>query len=158
MKYLEALILCLLISCNKTDSFKTFNNLKDFNFVEFKNISIIYRYGTYVLTMGKTEPIFIRKGLVNNKITQIWTANQKDIHKTKEETQTIEELLMSFDKLKVMTLSVDDKDNVRFSYIADRKCTYYFLKLSPKNTLSDINKSSYKRYSDNWYLKIECSE
>jgi hypothetical protein len=154
----KVIFLFLLNSCTNTNSFTTFNNLKDMNFINYKNTSITYRRGTYIVSKDTLEPIFIEKASVSNKIKRIWYANQKEIHKTAEEINSLEELLISFDKLNVMHLSVDNKENVMFTYIADEKCTYYFLKLSPKNTINEINKSYYKKYSDNWYINIECSQ
>ena len=160
-------ILIILLSCvhflhgcahNKSLQEK-FNTLKGIDYSEFHDMSIVNRKGVYfVIYHGSTYKI--KRSVFTKKISSIEMAFSKDTNVllTKEDTNYIEHALKSFDKIKVLALSVDEKGNVLLSLPWYDRCTYHFLRLSSSSTLEDIKKQHYQNYEDNWYMNKECSE
>jgi len=156
------LLSCLpfLHGCANNKSLKEkFNALKSIDYSEFSDMSIVNRKGVYFVTYhGSTYKI--KRSSVTKKISSVEMAFSKDtnVMLTKKDTDYIEHALKSFDKIKVLALSVDEKGNVLLSLPWYDRCTYHFLKLSSLSTLEDIKKQHYQNYEDNWYMDKECSE
>ena len=160
-------ILIILLSCvpllngcahNKSLQEK-FTTLKGVDYSKFSDMSIVNRKGVYFITYrGSTYKI--KRSVLTKKISSVEMAFSKDtnILLTKEDTNYIEQALKSFDKIKVLALSVDEKGNVLLSLPWYDRCTYHFLRLSSSSTLEDIKKQHYQNFEDNWYMNKECSE
>jgi len=160
-------ILILLLSCvsllhgcahNKSIKEK-FNVLKGVNYSEFSGMSIVNRKGVYFITYhGSTHKI--KRSFFTKKISSVEMAYSKDTNMllTSKDMDHIEQALRSFDRLKILALSIDEAGNVLLSLPWYDRCTYYFLKLSSSNTLKDIKKQHYQNYERNWYMDKECSE
>ena len=65
---------------------------------------------------------------------------------------------MCFFIILMFTVTVDRENNLYLTLPWDDRCTYYFIRLSGKNTLKQINKDYYQHYVENWYYDKECSE
>ena len=148
-----------LYSCSNNKSLQCkFNTFKNTDFSEFQNTNILYRKGVYFIKYHDTtyvikrhifsKQIYYTKDVYNNREN---TLPQKDI-------TIIENILKSFDKLNIQSLSVDNKANIYISVPWANQCTYYFLKLSPKNTLIEIKKQYYQYYKDGLYIDKKCAE
>lgn len=136
-----------------------FNTLKGIDYSEFHDMSIVNRKGVYFVTYhGSTYKIKI--SVFTKRISSVEMAFSKDTNvlPTKEDTNYIEHALKSFDKIKVLALSVDEKGNVLLSLPWYDRCTYHFIRLSSSSTLEDIKKQHYQNYEENWYMNKECSE
>jgi hypothetical protein len=161
-KMLIILLSCIpfLQGCGHNKSLQEkFNALKSIDYSEFSDMGIVNRKGVYFVTYhGVTHKI--KRSLLTKKISSIESAFIKDtgVLQTKKDTDYIEYALKSFDKIKVLALSVDEKGNVLLSLPWHDRCTYYFLRLSSSSTLEDIKKKHYKIYENNWYMDKECSE
>ncbi|BEG99241.1 hypothetical protein [Bacteroides sedimenti] len=161
-KILIALLSCVLFlhGCTNSKSLQEkFNTLKVLDYSEFSNMCIVNRKGVYFVTyQGMTYKI--KSSFLTQKISSIEIAfsKEKGVLLTKKDTDYIEHALKSFDKIKVIALSVDEKGNVFLSLPWYNRCTYHFLRLSSSNTLENIKKLNYKAYDDNWYIDKECSE
>lgn len=161
-KIFIALLSCVIFlhGCAHSKSLQEkFNALKGLDYSEFCNMSIANRNGIYFVTYhGSTHKI--KKSFLTQKISSIEIAfsKEKEVLLTKKDIDYIEHALKSFDKIKVLALSVDEKGNVFLSLPWYDRCTYHFLRLSSSNTLEDIKKQHYKVYEDNWYIDKECSE
>ncbi len=149
-----------LCGCAHNESLQEkFNTLKDIDYSKFDGMMVVNRYGAYFVTYnGATYEI--KRNLLTKKISSIdiCFSKGKELSLTKKDVDYIQRALKSFDKMKVLALSVDKKENVSLSLPWQKGCTYYFLKLSPSNTLEDIKKTYYKVYKDKWYVYKECSE
>lgn len=161
----KALILLLscvsfLHGCAHNKSIKEkFNALKGINYSEFSDMSIVNRKGVYFVTYhGSTHKI--KRSFFTKKISSIERAFNEDttVLLTRKDTDHIEQTLRSFDRLKILSLSVDQAGNVLLSVPWYDGCMYYFLRLSSSNTLEDIKKQHYKNYKGSWYMDKECSE
>lgn len=158
----ETMFLCLffIYGCNCTNNIKgKFNTLKNIDYSEFKNMSIINRNGIYFVKYnGATYKI--KRNCFTKKIKSVERAfsPETNVLLTNEEIDFIELKLKSFDKIKVMSLAVDEIGNVFISIPWYNRCTYYFIKLSPTIDLQKINKEYYKLLENNWYIYKECSE
>lgn len=158
----KILFLCLSFTygCNSNDSIKEkFNTLKNIDYSEFKNMSIVNRNGIYFVTYnGSTHKI--KRSFFTKKVNSVERAfsPETDVLLTKEEIDFVELKLKSFDKIGVMSLSVDEIGNVFISLPWYDRCTYYFLKLAPTNDLQKINKGHYQLFENDWYLYKECCE
>ena len=136
-----------------------FNVLKGIDYSEFKDMSIVNRKGVYFVNYhGSTYKI--KRRFFTKNISSIEMAFKKDtnVMLTKEDIDYIKHALKSFNKVKVLALSVDKKGNVLLSLPWYDKCTYHFLRLSSSSTLEDIKKQNYQYYKDNWYMDKECPE
>jgi len=163
MKYLVYFIFLLIVfGCSNTDRIEDkFNVIESYNYSDFKNVSITKRKGSYMVTYeGLTYLIDIN--IFTGKITNIdrYSSNSQGlkVKLLKNERANLEDLLCSFDKLEVLSLSVDENSNVYISIPWVDRCTYYFVRLSSSNTLDDINRNNYLRYKDNWYTEKECAK
>lgn len=149
-----------LLGCAHKISLKEkFSALKSINYSEFSDMSIINRKGVYFVSYhGATYEI--KRSFFTKKISSVEMAFSKDTNVllTKKDTDYIELALKSFDKIKILSLSIDENGNVFLSLPWHDRCTYHFLKLSSSNTLEDIKKQHYQNYEDNWYMDKECSE
>jgi len=149
-----------LYGCAHNESLQEkFNTLKDIDYSEFDGMSVINRKGIYfVVYHGSTYKM--KRNFLTKKISLIEIVFNKDREMSlmKKDSDYIEHALKSFDRIKVLALSVDEKGNVSLSLPWHSGCTYHFLRLSPSNTLEDIKKQYYKVYKDNWYMYKECSE
>ena len=136
-----------------------FNTLKDIDYSEFSDMSIVNRKGVYFVTYHGSEHI-IKRNFFTKNISSIERdlSKEKDVLLTKKEAVYIEHALKSFDKIEVLVLSVDENGNIFLSVPWYDMCTYNFLRLSPTNTLKDIKMQNYQNYEDNWYMDKECSE
>jgi len=154
------LYLSFINSCTHYESLQEkFNTLKEIDYAEFNDMSIVNRKGVYFVTYrGSTYKIEIN--YFTESITSIERAfsEEKGILLTKKETDYIEKALKSFDKIGVIVLSVDEKGNVFLTLPWYDKCSYRFLRLSPTNSLEEIKKTYYQNYEDNWYMDKECAE
>lgn len=160
-------ILIILLSCvpllhgcahNKSLQEK-FNALKAIDYSEFRDMSIVNRKGVYFVTyQGETHKI--KRSFFTKNVSSVEMAFGKDtnIILAKKDVDYIEHALKSFDKIKVLALSVDEKGNVLLSLPWYDRCTYHFLKLSTTSTLKEIKKQHYQNYEDIWYMDKECSE
>lgn len=161
-KILIVLLSCVpfLHGCAHSESLQEkFNALKGLDYSEFSDMSIVNRKGVYFVTyQGVTYKI--KRSFLTKKISSIEMdlSKEKEMLLTKKDTDNIEHALQSFDKIKVLALSVDKKGNVFLSLPWYDRCTYCFLRLSSSNTLEDIKKQHYRSYEDNWYMDKECSE
>lgn len=122
-------------------------------------MSIVNRKGVYFVTYHEIT-YKIKVNSFAKKISSMKIVFNKDMSTlfTKQDSVHIEHALKSYRKMGVLALSVDKKENVLLSIPWSDRCTYYFLKLSPTNTLEDIKKQYYQNYENNWYLDKECSE
>lgn len=136
-----------------------FNDLERIDYSDFNDLSIINRKGVYFVTYHGAS-FKIKKKFLTEKISSIErTINKnRNVLLTKKDTIYFERALNSFDKIDILSLSVDEKRNVFLSVPWHDRCTYKFLRLSPLNTLEDIKKQYYTIYKDDWYLDKECSE
>lgn len=102
-----------LYSCSNNKSLQCkFNTFKNTDFSEFQNTNILYRKGVYFIKYHDTtyvikrhifsKQIYYTKDVYNNREN---TLPQKDI-------TIIENILKSFDKLNIQSLSVDNKANI----------------------------------------------
>lgn len=161
-KILIVLLSCVpfLHGCAHSESLQEkFNALKGLDYSEFSDMGIVNRKGVYFVTYhGSTYKI--KRSSLTQKISSIEIAfsKEKEVLLTKKDTDYIEHALKSFDKIKVLALSVDEKGNVFLSLPWHDRCTYHFLRLSSSSTLEDIKKQHYKVYEGNWYMEKECSE
>jgi 23S rRNA maturation-related 3'-5' exoribonuclease YhaM len=160
-RIVEILFLCLsfIYGCNSNSIKEKFNTLKNIDYSEFKNMSIVNRNGIYFVTYnGATHKI--KRSLFTKKVNSVERAfsSETDVLLTKEEIDSIEFKLKSFDKIKVLSLSVDKIGNVFISIPWYDRCTYYFIKLAPTNDLQKINKGHYQLLENDWYLYKECAE
>jgi len=133
------------------------NTLIGIDYSEFKDMSIVNRKGVYFVTYhGITYKI--KRGA--KKISSIEVAYSKDkkVLLAEKDIDNIEKVLKYFDKIDVLSLSVDKNGNVLLTLPWHDRCTYYLLKLSSKNTLEDLKKQYYHNYKENWYMYKECSE
>lgn len=136
-----------------------FNALKGIEYSEFSNMTIVNRKGVYFVTYEGIA-YKIKRSFITKKISSIekHLSKEKVVLLTKKDTDYIEHALKSFDKIKVLALSVDEKGNVFLSLPWYEGCTYYFRRLSPSSTLEDFKEQQYKVYEGNWYMDKECSE
>lgn len=161
-KLLIVLLSCVpfLHGCTHSESLQVrFNTLKGLDYSEFSDMSIVNRKGVYFVTYhGSTHKI--KRSFLTHKIYSIEIAfrKEKEVLLTKKDTDYIEHALKSFDKIKILALSVDDIGNVFISLPWHDRYTYYFLRLSSSSTLEDIKKQHYKAYEGNWYMDKKCSE
>ena len=161
-KMLILLLSCVpfLHGCAHSESLQEkFNTLKGINYSEFSDMSIVNRKGVYFVTYQGTA-YKIKRNPLTKKISSIEKdlIKEREVLLTKNDTDKIEHVLKSFDKIKVLALSVDEKGNIFLSLPWYEGCTYYFLRLSSSSPLKDIKKQHYKVYEGNWYLDKECSE
>lgn len=136
-----------------------FDSLKNIDYSEFAEMSIVNRKGIYLVTYhGRMRRV--KKSLITNSISSVELTSGKNENEiwTKEDTTHVDRALKSFDKIEILALSVDKNGNVDLSLPWYDRCTYYFLKLSPNSTLEGIKKQYYERYEGNWYLDKKCSE
>ncbi|MEA4983827.1 hypothetical protein SDC9_67354 [bioreactor metagenome] len=165
MKKIFAIIFLFIFCCcngyNK-DINKKLDLLKDIDYSQFSNMSIVkrgaYEYVKYNKIEYKIKRNFLTKKITSIKDVSIIEEKDVSLSKSKDFIKRIEATLKSFDKLKILALSVDDKDNVLLSIPWYEKCTYYFQKLSPATTLQELNATHYKHYCDTWYIDKRCSE
>lgn len=161
-KILIVLLSCVpfLLGCSHRKSLQEkFSALKGLDYSEFSDMSIVNRKGVYYVTChGLTHQI--KRSFLTHKISSIEMAfgKEKGVLLTKKDTGSIEHALKTFDKIKVLALSVDEKGNVFLSLPWHDRCTYHFLRLSSSSTLEDYKKQHYKVYESNWYIDKECSE
>ena len=161
-KILIILLLCVPFfhGCAHNKSLQEkFNALKGIDYSEYRDMSIVNRKGVYFVTYhGLTYKI--KRSFLTKKISSVEMAFGKDtnVMLTKKDKDYIEHALKSFDKIKVLALSVDEKGNVLLSLSWYDRCTYHFLRLSSSSTLEDIKKQYYQKYEDKWYMDKECSE
>lgn len=161
-KILIALLSCVtfLHGCVHSESLQEkFNALKGIDYSEFSNMTIVNRKGVYFVTYEGIA-YKIKRSFITKKISSIEKdlSKEKEVLLTKKDSDYIEHALKSFDKIKVLALSVDEKGNVFLSLPWHEGCTYYFLRLSPSSTLEDFKEQQYKVYEGNWYMDKECSE
>lgn len=153
---------CVLFfhGCINSESLQEkFNTLKGLDYSEFSNLSIVNRKGVYFVTYHGSTYKIRRYFLTPKKISiEMAFSKEKEVLLTKKDTDYIEHALKSFDKIKVLALSVDENGNVFLSLPWHDRCTYYFLRLSSSSTLEDIRMQYYKVYEGNWYIDKECSE
>jgi len=149
-----------LHGCAHSESLKEkFNSLEGIDYSEFSDLSIVNRKGVYFFTYhGSTYKI--KRSSLTQKISSIEIAysKEKELLLTKNDTDYIEHTLKSFDKIKVLALSVDKYGNVFLTLPWHDRYTYHFLRLSSSNTLEDIKKQHYKVYERNWYIDKEHSK
>lgn len=146
--------------CALEESLKEkFDDLKTIDYSEFRDMSIVNRKGIYLVTYHGTMHR-VKTSLFANKISSVELASGKNkkVLWTKEDTAHVAGALKSFDEIGILALSVDKNGNVDLTLPWYDRCTYYFLKLLPNNTLEDIKKQYYQRYEANWYLDKKCSE
>lgn len=161
-KILIILLSCVpfLHGCAHSESLQEkFNALKGLDYSEFSDMSIVNRKGVYFVTYQGTA-YKIKRSFFTKKISSIEKdlSKEKEVLLTKKDTDYIEHAFKSFDKIKVLALSVDEKGNIFLSLPWYEGCTYYFLRLSPSSTLEDFKEQQYKVYEGNWYVDKECSE
>ncbi len=160
-KVLILFLLCIpfLHGCLHKESLQEkFSALKSFDYSEFRNMRIVSRKGLYLVTYHGLV-YKIKRSFFTKKISSIeMDLSKEEVLLTKKDTDYIEHVLRSFDKIKVLALSVDEKENVFLSLPWHEGCTYYFLRLSLSSKLEDFKKQHYKVYEHNWYLDKECSE
>jgi hypothetical protein len=157
--YIVLLNILLLFGCsNKSETIEyKFNTLKNLNYNEFLNMSIVNRKGIYFINY-KEQQLKVKNGFLGKTITieKAYTKNTI-INLTESDIDKIKSALISFKKLHILSLKVDFKQNVLISVSCSDYCTYYLLKLSSYSTLEDIKKQYYKQYIENWYLYKECA-
>lgn len=160
-KLLIALLTCVpfLQGCIHESLHEKFRTLKEIDYSEFSDMSIVNRKGVYFVTYHGSE-YTIKRNYFSQKISSIERdlSKEKDVLLTKKDTEYIEQAIKFFDKIEVLVLSIDENGNVFLSVPWYDRCTYYFLRLSSANTLEDIKKQYYQKYEDNWYMDKECSE
>jgi len=159
-------ILCVLISvfllqsCTNEESIRDkFNNLKSIDYSKFKGISIENRKGSYLITYEGSQHL-IKRNIFSKKIPSIEKAFREEGQSLlpEKDIDRIENALKSFNKMGILMLSVDEKENLFLSVPWNDRCTYYFLKLSATSTLKELEKQYYQNYENNWYLYKECAE
>ena len=144
-------ILIILLSCvlflygcihNKSLQEK-FKILKGIDYSEFHDMCIVNRNGVYFVTYHDST-YKIKRSILTKKISSVERSFTKNTNVllTKGDTNYIEHVLKSFDKIKVLALSVDEKGNVFLSLPWYDRCTYYFLRLSSSSTLEDLKKTT----------------
>ncbi len=151
--------MCLFPNCTQNKSLQVkFDTLKNIDFSGFKNMNIVNRKDVYFVTYNDST-YKIKRNLFSKRLSlEKMYCDNNEISLSKQEITHIDNVLKAFEKIDVLTLSVDEKDNVFISVPWYDQCTYHFLKLSPENTLKDINKQYYHIYEDNWYMDKECAE
>ncbi len=158
-KYILLLSLLLLLSYRQKDIHEKFNTLKDLDYSEFADMRIVIRGGTYYVWYKeqrlRMEYSFLTKKMHIEKV--VAAGEDKTIVLPDEERERIRRAIIAYDKMKVLSVSMDEKENVFVAIPWYDYCTYYFLRLSANSTLESINKQYYKHYEDNWYLTVECS-
>lgn len=137
-----------------------FELLKEIDYSEFSNVSVVNRKGTYYIEYHNIIYKIKMCALTDRVLTieRINVDNEKTNTISKETISFIEDVLKSFREMKILSLSVDEKGNVFLAVPWSDMCTYYFLKLAPDNTLKDIEKQFYKHFEANWYIDKECAE
>lgn len=157
---ITTMIFLCLISCKSTDYKEKFSGLEKENFLDFKGYSITYRKGIYLICNANIEKdekrLSIKKGFTG-KIKYIKDINNSIITKSDTDVKFLENILNKFDKLDIAYLSVDKFENIQFGFF-DRSCHYSFFKLSPSNSLNELNKTYFEKYKNNWYLYKQCAE
>ena len=146
--------------CAREESLQEkFDDLKTIDYSEFSEMSIVNRKGIYLVTYHGTMHR-VKKSLFTSRISsvELISGKNKKVQWTNEDTAHVERALKSFDEIGILALSVDKNGNVDLSLPWYDRCTYYFVKLLPNNTLEDIKKQYYQRYEGNWYLDKKCSE
>ncbi len=152
------LSLSFFYACHDENLEAKFETLKDKNYSEFKNMSIINRQGVYFVTYH--DSIYkVKRSFFSKKIF-VEKANNENIESllTKDDIDIIEHALKSFDQMKILSLSIDKNENILVSLPWYDRCTYYFFKLSSLNTLEELKKQYYNHYEGNWYIDKECSK
>lgn len=153
------LLFFVLTECSPTKYNNKFSKLENENFTYFKGYSITYRNGIYLISNANIEKddgrIFVKRGVTG--IKYIKDRNNTFITKSENDIKSIEKMLDKFDELDVANLSVDNFENIQFSFFLD-KCSYTFLKLSDKTSLKYMNKTYFEKYKKDWYLYKQCSE
>lgn len=154
------IIFCCCSSSSNKDIKDKFDLLKDIDYTIYNNMDIVkrgvYEYVKYNNVEYKIKRNFLTKKIIS--IKDISEIEEKEVLLPKDYIRKLEFTLKSFDKLKILALSVNDKGDVFLSIPWYEKCTYYFQKLSPTTTLQEINAAHYKHYYDTWYLDKRCSE
>jgi len=154
------LVIALLYGCKSNDSFQEkFNELRNVDYSQFDNLSIVHRNGIYYVTYHNKE-YKIKRSFLSKKISSVETTfgKSKNSLLSEEDTSFIEHALTSFDKIRVQALSVDKNGNIDVSLPWSDKCTYYFIRLSKGSTLKDLSRSYYQNYKGSWYMNKQCSE
>jgi hypothetical protein len=154
-------MLCAIFFCGcagEESLQEKFDDLKIIDYTEFSKMSIVNRKGIYLVTYQGTMHR-VKKSFFTSRISsvELTSDENKKVLWTKEDTAHVERALKSFDEIGILALSVDKNGNVEISLPWYDRCTFYFLKLLPNNTLADINKQYYQRYQGNWYLDKRCS-
>lgn len=145
---------------NNKDINEKLNYLKNVNYSEFQNTSIVTR-GAYDFVTYQNKEYKIKRNVLTKNIKSIQdteTGNSTKLTLSDNDRKKIENLLRDFDKLKVQSLSVDENSNVFLLIPWYEKCTYSFLRLMPPTTLKHFYAESYSHYSANWYVDKRCSE
>ncbi len=158
-KYILLLSLLLFLSCRQKDIHEKFNTLKDLDYSEFADMRIWIRGGSYYVWYKELQ-LWVDYSFLTKKMhieKAVAAGEDKTIVLPDEERERIRRAIIAYDKMKVLSVSMDEKENVFVAIPWYDYCTYYFLRLSTDNTLESINKQYYKHYEDNWYVKIRCS-
>ncbi len=157
---LLGLLFVCLTSCQKKDNSieKIHKRIQNYDFNEFKNCHIFNRKGTFYIKQNNRE-FKVTKSIFSNRIKTISEigSNEPGLIINDTTKMSFEKLIVSFNKLGALSVEVDSTNNVYLSFPLEDRCTYYFLKLSDKNSLLDLKKGFYKNYSGDWYLDKECS-
>ena len=156
------LMLCAIsfCGCAREESLQEkFDDLKTIDYSEFSEMSIVNRKGIYLVTYHGTMHR-VKRSVFTSRISsvELTSGKNKKVLWTKEDTAHVEHALKSFDEIGILALCVDKNGNVDLSVPWYDRCTYYFLKLSPNNTLEEIKKQYYQRHEGNWYLDKQCSK
>ncbi|GHV31970.1 hypothetical protein FACS1894177_07450 [Bacteroidia bacterium] len=154
------IMLCFYSSCSHNTTLQEkFNEFKNEDYAVFNDLSITYRRNVYMVSYHDIV-YAIRTNYITKNIDSIKKVHsgEMEITLSKKDITYIEDVIKKFETLGFMSISVDEFRNVFLSFSWDQKCTYYFLKLSSKNTLNDIKRTYYEAYENNWYFEKRCSE
>lgn len=163
MKYiLLSIFLVLLVLfwyTRRTSLEDRFNKLKRADYSIFNDIEIVHREGLYYITY-KSITYKVNRGVFITESLSIEYAysDNKALELTEYDKEKLKKVICAFNNLDVLAVTVDRENNLYLTLPWDDRCTYYFIRLSGKNTLKQINKDYYQHYVENWYYDKECSE
>lgn len=123
-----------LYSCSNNKSLQCkFNTFKNTDFSEFQNTNILYRKGVYFIKYHDTTYV-IKRHIFSKQIYYT-----KDVYNNRENTlppkdiTIIENILKSFDKLNIQSLSVDNKANIYICAMGKPVHLLFFKTISQKH-------------------------